>query len=125
VDCAVVPLTHVIVPSIESQYLGVLRSTRTHDAQVLLRNMLAGASRAQQRLSAREILTQSRSTSLDALKRAASRMHDVDLDSAWRAALRGDTQVLDARVLPHVTRRPRRHPGGSPWRTSGWLTRTR
>lgn len=120
VDCAVLPRTHVIVPSIESQYQDVLRSTRLD-----VRDLLALASRVTAHRDAREILTQSRSTSLDALKRAASRMHDVDLDSAWRAALRGDTQVLDARVLPHVTRRPRRDAGGSPWRTSGWLTRTR
>jgi hypothetical protein len=124
-DCAVLPLTRVIVPPIERQFLRVLRRTPSHDARVLLGNMLAGASRAQQRIEAGEILTRSTRRSKDALGRAVRRMTDVDLDTAWRAALRGDERVLDARVHPHVTRPPKRGRSGSPWRTSRWLSRAR
>ena len=55
---------------------------------------------------------------------AARRMTDVDLDTAWRAALRGDDATVLARVTPHVDPRPRKRTRkGSPWRMSGWLSR--
>ena len=71
---------------------------------------------------ARRALTGSRSTAL--MTDAARRMTDVDLDTAWRAALRGDDATMLARVTPHVDPRKRKRPRkGSPWRMSGWLSR--
>jgi len=53
---------------------------------------------------------------------AAARLTDVELDTAWRAALRGDSAVVEARVLPAVRPAPKRARTGSPWRASGWLS---
>jgi hypothetical protein len=53
---------------------------------------------------------------------AAARMDDVALDTAWRAALRGDSAVVEARVLPLVRPALKRARAGTPWRASGWLT---
>lgn len=54
---------------------------------------------------------------------AVARLDDVALDTAWRAALRGDSAVLEARVLPTVRAAAPRPRKGSPWRAPGWLGR--
>jgi hypothetical protein len=101
-DCAELPRRSLIVPSIEARFAEILDSRVAHNLDVL---------RAP-RLNAR------------VLRDAARRMSDVDLDVAWRAALRGDHAVVDARVLPHAdVRKRKRTPKGSPWRASGWLSR--
>lgn len=120
---AELPRTTLIVPSIEAAFAGVRTSMRSRtrpDALALMHALLAEATRTRQQAKARALM--SGRTRTDALQRAVSRLSAVDLDSAWRAALRGDHVVLDARVLPHVARAPKRMPKGTPWRSSGWLS---
>lgn len=101
-DCAELPQRHLIVPSIEARFAEILSRRAAHNLSVL----------RSPRINAR------------VLRDAARRMTDVDLDVAWRAALRGDRAVVDARVLPHVDARVlKRTPKGSPWRMSGWLSK--
>ena len=101
-DCAELPRTCLIDSSIEARFAEILTTRAAHNLDVLRRP----------RINAR------------VLRDATRRMSDVDLDVAWRAALRGDRAVVDARVLPHVdTRTIKRTPKGSPWRMSGWLSR--
>jgi hypothetical protein len=94
-------------------------------AEQWLRDALAAASRDDQRMRARHLLTaeKRRRTREDVLSRAAARMSDVDLDSAWRAALRGDTRVLTERLTPHLSPPRKRVKAGSPWRSSGWIAK--
>jgi hypothetical protein len=83
---------------------------------------LARLSRARQERAAKDALTQSPRRAQEVLRRAAVQMSDVDLDSAWQAALRGDSDVLHARLTPHVdTRSRKRTPKGSPWRRASCL----
>jgi hypothetical protein len=101
-DCAELPRICLIDSSIEARFAEIL-SRRTKQNLAALRGP---------RINAR------------VLREATRRMTDVDLDVAWRAALRGDSQVVEARVLPHVdVRALKRSPKGSPWRMSGWLSR--
>lgn len=90
-----------------------------------LRAALTQAYEDEARLARARIEEQARArvqANLRALRPAVARLTDVDLDSAWRAALRGDQAVLDARVLPQVRTGPvKRTPKGTPWRASGWL----
>lgn len=128
----VLPRTSLIVPSlaqqqgraIEDAYAEVRRRARrgaVTDALAYTQALVTATTRERQGIQARELLrTRKRD---EVLLRAVSRMNDVDLDSAWRAALRGDSDTLDARVLPHVTAPRKRTPKGSPWRSSGWLSK--
>lgn len=122
---AELPRTCLIVSSpIEAAFAGVRTSMRSHarqDALALMHALLAEATRTRQHAKARTLMSGRKRT--DTLQRAVTRMSAVDLDSAWRAALRGDAGVVDARVLPHVTQAPKRMPKGSPWRSSSWLSR--
>lgn len=125
---AELPIRPLIVPgsSIESAFASTRRRMRpacTRDAQVLMRDLLAEWARDRSHALMLACLRKPHQTRLVSLERAAQRMHDVDLDSAWRAALRGDEAVLRDRLAPHVTAPPKRPPKGSPWRSSGWLTR--
>lgn len=93
------PRTSLIVPSIEARFAEILKTRAAHNLSVL-----RGA-----RINARTLAD------------AARRMTDVDLDVAWRAALRGDGQVVEARLRPHVrAATPTRRAKGSPWRTTGY-----
>jgi hypothetical protein len=94
---------------------------KSRDALDWLRESLAAASRDRARLRARDLLYTRTRTSQDTLGRAAARMTDVDLDAAWRAALRGDTHVLVTRLANNVGSPRKRARKGSPWRASGWL----
>lgn len=117
------PLTHVIEGTpIEDAFATIRRQMSTRaDTSALLANMLAGYSRAHQRLSARAVLRTYRR--VDVLRRACSHLTDVELDTAWRAALRRDQVSVDRRVLPHVDARPRKPARkGSPWRAPNWIT---
>jgi hypothetical protein len=92
------------------------------DALIHNERDLARLSRARQERAAQAAIEQSTHRSQDLLRRAAVQMSDVDLDSAWRAALRGDSDVLHARLLPHVDTRTRKQPHrGSPWRRASCL----
>lgn len=57
-----------------------------------------------------------------ALRTAAANLPDVDLDTAWRCALRSDLPGIAIR-MGHLLRlpRPRKAKTGSPWRQTGWL----
>jgi hypothetical protein len=115
---AELPLTGVIYAPIERQYQGLSRGIRPGDWTALL----AFARASVHACASRRALASRRSPAL--LRDAARRMTDVDLDTAWRAALRGDDATMLARVTPHVDPRPRkRKQTGSPWRMSGWLSR--
>lgn len=121
---AELPLTYVIDSSIEEQFARVSRSwSARQDPLVLMREMLSECARARAHALMLACLDKPRHKRTVSLERAAQRMHDVDLDSAWRAALRGDEGVLHDRLAPHVTAPPKRTPKGSPWRMSGWLSR--
>lgn len=118
----VLPRTTIIVSSIEEMFAH-LRAR--HPERVRMDDLLALASREARRVThTRLLLTQSRSKAQKALSDACRRMGDVDLDTAWRAALRGDDAVMHERVVPHVhapsNTRTRK---GTPWRMSGWLSR--
>jgi hypothetical protein len=57
------------------------------------------------------------------LKLASSRLDDVELDSAWEAALRGDYVVASDRLTrtikqAHVHQRVKKPKGWSPWRNA-------
>jgi putative alpha-1,2-mannosidase len=118
----VFPLTTIIVPSIEARFA---RMRALQRANVRMDDLLALASRETRRVTHTHLLlTQSRSKAQKVLSDACRRMGDVDLDTAWLAALRGDDAVMHERVLPHVQSPPmtRQHKG-TPWRMSGWLSR--
>jgi hypothetical protein len=118
----VFPLKHIIVSSIEERFAHLRARQRE---RVRLDDLLALASSETRRVThTRLLLTQSRSKAQKALSDACRRMGDVDLDTAWRAALRGDSAVMHERVLPHVQAPSltRQHKG-TPWRMSGWLSR--
>lgn len=121
-DRAELPLRCVISASIEDAFADLRSRTPTDEnAHVVLTNMLAGYSRARRRLDAHAVLRTPRRAAV--LRRACAHMTDVDLDAAWRAALRGDLTTVDARVLPHVDpRKPALKRKGSPWRSSNWVT---
>lgn len=114
------PLTCLIVSSLEGTFAQVRMRTRDEsDALAMMQALLSEAARERATARARAILrTRQRS---ETLERAVASMGDVDLDAAWRAALRGDTLVTDARMLPHVQAPLKPTPKGSPWRGSGWL----
>ena len=116
----VFPLRSIIVHSIEERFAH-LRARQS----VSMDDLLALASRETRRVThTRLLLTQSRSKAQRALSDACRRMGDVDLDTAWRAALRGDDAVMHERVLPHVQApMMTRQRKGTPWRMSGWLSR--
>lgn len=58
------------------------------------------------------------------LSDAVARMHDVDLESAFTAALRGDLSVTYGRISGYVSERARAtEKKGTPWRQSGWLSK--
>jgi hypothetical protein len=119
---AELPRTSIIVSSIEDRFAH-LRAR--HPERVSMGDLLALASRETRRVThTRLLLTQSRSKAQKVLSDACRRMGDVDLDTAWRAALRGDSAVMHERVLPHVQSpmMTRQHKG-TPWRMSGWLSR--
>jgi hypothetical protein len=110
-DCAELPL-------IELMYARV----RTQEPRRSAEDLLALAWRSLGACEMRNALAGTRSTAL--LADAARRMTDVDLDAAWRAALRGDSRTMLDRVTPHVDARKRKRARkGSPWRMSGWLSR--
>jgi len=119
------PVIGLIVPfatSIEDQFADRCRRVRIdarewlHDALILLAH-----EDAQRRAQVLATMPTRRATS--ALARAVKQMGDVDLDTAWRAALRGDDATMRARLSPHVDARSQaRKRTGSPWRESGWLT---
>ena len=57
------------------------------------------------------------------LKLASSRLDDVELETAWKAALRGDYTVASARLQRTVKQAPvrprkRKPKGWSPWRNA-------
>jgi hypothetical protein len=128
--CTALPVTYLIVPSVEDRF----RRTRSEyrreqDARFSLQDWLISAyahmsrdrsRRAAQRATHHAPLRRSTST----LERACKHLSDVDLEVAWQAALRGDRATFDARVLPHVDPRPpKRAPEGTPWRESMGLSR--
>jgi hypothetical protein len=118
----VFPLRSIIVPTIEERFAHMRARQRE---RVRMHDLLALASREARRVThTRLLLTQSRSKAQKVLSDACRRMCDVDLDTAWRAALRGDSSVMHERVLPHVQAPSltRQHKG-TPWRMSGWLSR--
>lgn len=117
----VFPLRSIIVPSIEERFAQV----RACQRDVRMHDLLALASSEARRVThTRLLLTQSRSKAQKVLSDACRRMGDVDLDTAWRAALRGDSAVMHGRVLPHVQSPPMTcQRKGTPWRMSGWLSR--
>lgn len=125
-DRAELPLTHVIDSSIESAFGQYRRRNRMRAGLDFLQRMHSmlhelAYDRARERaLACLEANTHARKVSLE---RAAQRMHDVDLDSAWKAALSGDTTVLHDRLAPVIQAPPKPTPKGSPWRNSGWLTK--
>ena len=84
---------------------------------------LIESNRAAQTETARALLNQApRKRASEAVAKAAAHLTDAELDSAWRAALRGDQAVVEARILPHVdARSTRRRRATTPWRASGWL----
>ena len=104
--------------AIERQYRRVREATVDEgDAREWI---LVQASRELQREEARRALTGSRRR--EALRTSVTRMTDDDLDTAWRAALRGDLDLALDRFSPHVRREVRRRKHkGTPWRQSGWL----
>lgn len=118
----VLPLTHLIVSSLEGAFAQVRMRTRARrDALAQMQALVSETARTRADERARTLLGQRRRG--ETLQRAASSMGDVDLDSAWRAALRGDEAVLHARMAPHV-REPRRAPiKGTPWRGGAWLSK--
>lgn len=125
---AELPRTCLIVSSIEDQFAQEQRARKQRasarmrpDALALMHALLAEATRTRQHAKARTLMSGRKRT--NTLQRAVTRMSAVDLDTAWRAALRGDDATLDARVLPHVTQAPKRTPKGTPWRSSSWLSR--
>ena len=104
------------LPLIELMY------SRLRKHPLTFQEALAHASVAAQRVRARTLLGKSRCW--PRLARAVQRMSDVDLDSAWTAALRGDGLCVEDRVLPHVdVGSQARALKGSPWRLSGWLSK--
>jgi hypothetical protein len=110
-DCAELPLIELMYASVRER-LGAC----SLDILCAQSRLYVGASEA------RRALMGKRSTAHVA--EAARRMTDVDLDTAWRAALRGDDATMLARVVPHVDPRKRKRARkGSPWRMSGWLSR--
>jgi hypothetical protein len=95
------PRTCLIVPSIEARFAEILGKRTAHNSAVMA-------------------LARPR-TRVRTLAEAARRLTDVDLDVAWRAALRRDDDVVEARLAPHVrTLAPARSPKGSPWRKAGY-----
>lgn len=103
-----------------AQYRRGYRAFLPSDLNGTLFHLRLEASRARERRLAHAVLNTQRRGKL--LSRAVSHLTDVDLDSAWKAALRGDRDTVEARVLPHVDPRPsKRRRKGSPWRASGWL----
>lgn len=116
------PLTCLIVSSLEDAFAQVrMRSRVESDALALMQALVSEAARERAEARARAILRSRQRT--ETLQRAASSMGDVDLDAAWRAALRGDSAVTEARMLPHVMAPRTPTPKGSPWRGSGWLSK--
>jgi len=110
-DCAELPLIELIYARVQA-----------HARTLSPADLLAQAQLYVGACEARRALTGSRSTAL--LADAARRMTDVDLDAAWRAALRRDDATMLDRVTPHVDPRKRKRPRkGSPWRMSGWLSK--
>lgn len=116
------PLTCIIFSSLEHAFAQArMRRRSESDALAMMSALLSEAARERATARARAILrTRQRS---ETLERAVSSMGDVDLDAAWRAALRGDTLVTEARMLPHVQAPLKPTPKGSPWRGSGWLSK--
>lgn len=105
------------LPRIELIYARLRRQTSAQS----LPSLLAQAHRAVRESAAARTLQRTTRP----LRDAARRMTDVDLDAAWRAALRGDDATLTARVVPHVDTRPRKRTSTvSPWRMSGWLRKS-
>jgi hypothetical protein len=124
VDRAEHPLTYVIDSSLERSFAHIRMRRRTQrDALTLMRELLGDLASARSHALMLACMGKPKRARTVSLERAAQRMLDVDLDSAWRAALRGDDTVLHDRLAPHVSAPPRRPPKGSPWRSSGWLTR--
>lgn len=114
----------------EAQYQAVSGRMRAQkqartDAQSQLEAALIERARQTQSRQARAVLYQApRRRAQEALGRAVAHLTDAELDAAWRAALRGDSAVLEARVLPHLDGRSTRRKGSrtsTPWRASGWL----
>lgn len=121
---AELPITHLIGGPIESAFAQVrMRRIASRDPLVIMRELLGGLAAARSHAQMLACLRKPKHARTVSLERAAQRMLDVDLDSAWRAALRGDEDVLHDRLAPHVTAPPKRTPRGSPWRSSGWITR--
>lgn len=119
-DRAELPRTSIIDGSIAGRFAEIAGREPRRDA----RGLLALASSACREIRARALLESSRRVRTRALERAAKRLTDVELETAWRAALRGDTATTSARILPHVaTETPTRTHAGTPWRASGWLTK--
>lgn len=98
-----------------------MRTRSESDALAMMQALISEAARERAEARARAILRTRQRT--ETLERAASSMGDVDLDAAWRAALRGDNAVTEARMLPHVMAPLKPAPKGTPWRGSAWLTR--
>jgi len=114
-DCAELPL-------IELMYARIQARARTLSPADLLAQAQLHVGACESRRALTGSRSRSRSTAL--LADAARRMTDVDLDAAWRAALRRDDATMLDRVTPHVDPRKRKRPRkGSPWRMSGWLSR--
>jgi hypothetical protein len=123
-DRAELPGTYLIVSSLEERFAEILSTRAVENMEALLHSedRLAQRMRAQHHERGRALLRTRQGK--DALAGAAKRLTDVDLDVAWQAALRGDRDVLEARVLPCLDVRPSRRtstPRASPWRASGWL----
>lgn len=118
----VVPLTYLIDCSLEAHFAQVrMRTHARRDALAQMQAMLSETARARADERARTLLSQRRRT--ETLQRTVSSMGDVDLDAAWRAALRGDSAVTEARMLPHVMAPLKPTPKGTPWRGSAWLSK--
>lgn len=66
-----------------------------------------------------EILNAGKRTRADAIKLSVKQLDDVELDTAWQAALRGDYQTASARIartLQPPVKRKRKAKGYTPWR---------
>lgn len=120
------PLTGIIDASIEASFAGIRAGMCRReglDALQRMQSMLSELAYDRARHRALACLDATHKARAVSLERAAQRMHSDDLDAAWNAALRGDTQVLERCLTPHLTPPPKRTPKGSPWRASGWLSR--
>lgn len=118
------PLTHLIHCSLEREYERTrARFYAPTDALALMHALISEATRTHQRTRALDLEQASARKRTHTLERAVASMLPVDLDTAWRAALRGDDAVLSARITPHLRRPRASEPQGTPWRRSGFASR--